>query len=124
MGSGLGAAGVVHTLTAMPTMLWPDFSVMTSILTAVTSPIAPHGRTAPEARNRHPRGGPWTDDVRRYDPRALVVRRWHAERSPPGMVAHRLAALAGGPGWRGGLWRRWRRTVDHARLGGEPTRRQ
>lgn len=40
IGSGLGAAGVVHTLTAMPTQLWPESFVTTSIPTAVTLPTA------------------------------------------------------------------------------------
>ncbi|APR88056.1 hypothetical protein A7982_13405 [Minicystis rosea] len=39
-GIGLGAAGVVHTLTAQGVIVWPDFSVMQSIMTAVT-PIRP-----------------------------------------------------------------------------------
>jgi hypothetical protein len=36
MGSGLGAAGVVHTLTAQGVIVCPDCSVMQSISTAVT----------------------------------------------------------------------------------------
>jgi len=35
---GLGAAGVVQTLTATPTIWCPDFSVTTNILQAVTVP--------------------------------------------------------------------------------------
>jgi hypothetical protein len=42
-GMGLGAAGVVQTLTAMGVIVCPDFSVMTAMLHAVTSPIADEG---------------------------------------------------------------------------------
>ena len=38
---GLGAAGVVQTLTAMPTAWWLEPEVTTSILLAVTRPIVP-----------------------------------------------------------------------------------
>ena len=41
MGMGLGAAGVVQTLTAMPTAWWLEPEVTTSILLAVTRPIVP-----------------------------------------------------------------------------------
>src|SRR5262245_36357294 len=54
MGSGLGAAGVMHTLTAIPVIVWPDFSVMQSMPTAVTFPMRPptrqYGRTSAEGR--------------------------------------------------------------------------
>jgi hypothetical protein len=39
IGNGLGAAGVRHTLTAIPTTLWPDFSVTMSMSRACTSAI-------------------------------------------------------------------------------------
>lgn len=38
---GLGAAGVVQTLTAMPTAWWLESEVTTSILLAVTRPMIP-----------------------------------------------------------------------------------
>ena len=44
IGSGAGAAGVKHTLTAIGTSACPDFSVMQSIITAVTSPIVSFSR--------------------------------------------------------------------------------
>ena len=40
MGSGLGAAGVMQTLTAIPTTLWLDFSVTTSMSSAWTSAMS------------------------------------------------------------------------------------
>ncbi|MGD0679015.1 MAG: hypothetical protein ABSC94_26725 [Polyangiaceae bacterium] len=45
IGSGDGAAGVRHTLTAIPTMVWPDCSVTTSMSRALTSAMGP--RAAP-----------------------------------------------------------------------------
>src|SRR4051812_3503340 len=52
IGSGAGAAGVKQTLTAIGVTACPDFSVMTSIITAVTSPIG----SSPEAGQRTPPG--------------------------------------------------------------------
>jgi hypothetical protein len=56
IGRGLGAAGVVQTLTAIPTMLWPDPSVITSMLSAVTSAMSARASHA-QARRRNVTNG-------------------------------------------------------------------
>src|SRR5262249_9458706 len=62
-GTGLGAAGVVHTLTAHGVIWWPDRSVMQSIMTAVTLIVDPpvsSARAHTDRRRRcQRRRAPW-----------------------------------------------------------------